>query len=57
MPSSKVHIKIKDAWIEGDLQKAIDLANSTTKSFRTIAKECAVKESTLRTRLKKTEAK
>ena len=53
MPSSKVHIKIKDAWTEEDLQKAIDLANSTTKSYRSIAKECGVKESTLQFRLKK----
>ena len=53
MSSSKVHIKIKDAWAEEDLQKAIDLMNSRTKSYRSIAKECGVKESTLRFRLKK----
>ena len=50
---NKVHIKIKDAWTEEDLWRAIDLANSTTKSYRSIAKECGVKESTLRFRLKK----
>ena len=53
MPSSKVHIKIKDAWTEEDLQKAIVLASSTTKSYRSIAMECRVKESTLQFRPKK----
>ena len=52
MPLSKVCIKIKDARAEGDLQKTIDLGNSTTKSYRNIAKESGVKESTL-VRLKK----
>ena len=52
MPLIKVCIKIKDAQAEGDLQKAIDLGNSTTKSYRNIAKESGIKESTL-ARLKK----
>ena len=47
MPLIKVCIKIKDAQAEGDLQKAIDLGNSTTKSYRNIAKESGIKESTL----------
>ena len=53
MPSSKVHIKTKDAWTEEGLQKAIVLANSTTKSYTSIAKECGVKESTIQFRPKK----
>lgn len=53
MPSSKVHIKIKDSWTEEDLKRAIDLANSTTKSNRSIAMDCGVKEPTLQFRLKK----
>ena len=39
--------KIKEPWVEGDLQKAIDLPNSATKSYRNIAKESALKELTL----------
>lgn len=53
MPSRKVSEKVINAWTEEDIEKAIHLCNSTTKSVRSIAKECGVAESTIRFRLQK----
>ena len=39
MPSHKITKRIKNAWTEDDMQSALALVNSTTRSIRSIAKE------------------
>ena len=39
MPSNKVIKRIKNAWTEDDMQSALALVNSSTRSIRWIAKE------------------
>ena len=39
MPSNKISKRIKNAWSEDDMQSALALVNSTTRSIRSIAKE------------------
>ena len=39
MPSHKITKIIKNAWTEDDMQSALALVNSTTRSIRSIAKE------------------
>ena len=39
MPSNKISKRIKNAWTEDDMQSALALVNSTTRSIRSIAKE------------------
>ena len=44
MPSDKITKRIKNAWTEDDMQSALVLVNSTTRSIRSIAKEVKFKE-------------
>ena len=39
MPSNKITKRIKNAWTEDDMQSALALVKSTTRSIRSIAKE------------------
>ena len=39
MPSNKISKRIKNAWTEDDMQSALALVNSTTRSTRPITKE------------------
>ena len=39
IPSNKISKRIKNAWTKYDIQSALALVNSTTRSIRSIAKE------------------